>query len=190
APGLILIGASTGGPKAIAKILSQIPEELNAAIVIVQHVDSKFSVGLANWLNDQTSLRVKTAQDGDAIEAHCAYLASSEDHLVIGENLRLAYHPAPAETPYHPSIDVLFMSAAQRWSAPGAAALLSGMGKDGAAGLLALRKAGWHTIAQDRESSVVYGMPKAAVDCNAAVESLPLEQIAAALAKQFHFVNQ
>lgn len=190
APGLILIGASTGGPKAVAKILSQIPGDLNIALLIVQHVDSKFSAGLANWLNDQTPLTVKIAQDGDLIEAHCAYLAGREDHLVIGDNLRLTYHADPVETPYRPSVDVLFLSAAQCWSVPGTAALLSGMGKDGAEGLLALRNTGWHTIAQDRDSSVVYGMPKAAVERNAAVETLPLDQIAAALTKQFHLVNQ
>ncbi|MDP8244353.1 MAG: chemotaxis response regulator protein-glutamate methylesterase [Candidatus Hinthialibacter antarcticus] len=184
APRLVLIGASTGGPKAIAQVISHLPEDFNAAILIVQHVDSQFSEGLAKWLDDQTSLSVKTAKEGDWIEPRRIYLAGSEEHLVISHDHRLVFQVEPTETPYRPSIDVLFTSAAQRWDAPGAAVLLSGMGKDGAAGLLALRQAGWHTIAQDEATCVVYGMPKAAVALGAAVEELPLDQIASSLVNQ------
>lgn len=181
APRLVLIGASTGGPKAIAQVISQLPHDFNAAIVIVQHVDSQFSEGLAKWLDDQTPLSVKTVKEADWIEPGLVYLAGSENHVVISHDHRLVFQIEPTETPYRPSVDVLFMSAAQRWDAPGAAVLLSGMGKDGAAGLLALRQAGWHTIAQDEATSVVYGMPKAAVALDAAIEELPLDQIAASL---------
>lgn len=186
APGLILIGASTGGPKAIAHILSQLPLELNAAVLIVQHVDSKFSDGLAKWLDDQTPYKVNTAQAHEPIEAGRVYLAGSEDHLVVSHDHRIALQVEPVDTPYRPSVDAMFLSAAQRWSSPGTAVLLSGMGKDGANGLLALKNAGWYTIAQDRETSVVYGMPKAAVELDAVEESLPLDLIADAIKRQFN----
>ncbi len=185
APGLLLIGASTGGPKAIAKVLSGLSTDLNIAVVIVQHVDSQFSEGLAKWLDDQTGLTVSTAKDGDSIEPNRVYLAGSDRHAAISPDHKLVFQHEPAETPYRPSVDVLFMSAALEWDVPGAAVLLSGMGKDGAAGLLALREAGWHTVAQDEATCVVYGMPKAAVAIRAVVEELPIDIIADSITKQF-----
>jgi two-component system response regulator WspF len=110
-------------------------------------------------------------------------LAGTNDHLVLTANLTLSYTPEPHDYPYRPSVDVFCKSVARYWPGKAVGVLLTGMGKDGAEGLLALRRAGWYTIAQDQASSVVYGMPKAAAELGAAVEVLPLAAIAPALVR-------
>jgi two-component system, chemotaxis family, response regulator WspF len=177
---LMAIGASTGGPQALSEILRAIPAETfrKAATVIVQHVDVQFASGLADWLNDHSPVRVTLAADGQRPEAGTIVLAATNDHLIINPNLTLGYTAHPKEYAYRPSVDEFFLSAARYWPRRLVAVLLTGMGKDGAKGLLALRKAGWHTIAQDQASCVVYGMPKAAAELKAATDILPLHQIA------------
>jgi two-component system response regulator WspF len=108
-------------------------------------------------------------------------LSGTNDHFIVGEDRRLHYSGEPRDSSYRPSVDVFFTSAAQNWPRPGVAALLTGMLRDGAEGLLALRRVGWRTIAQDESSSVVWGMPKAAVEIGAAEKVLPLTQIADAI---------
>jgi two-component system response regulator WspF len=180
-PMLAAIGASTGGPKALAEILSLLPPKLGAALVIVQHVDAQFAPGLAAWLNDQTPLRVEVAREGMKPAADTVLVAGANDHLVIGFDLACHYTPDPVDYPYRPSVNAFFLSLERCWPRPGVAILLTGMGKDGALGLAALRNAGWHTIAQDKETSVVYGMPAAAAELNAATEILPVSRIASAI---------
>ncbi|MBI1390639.1 MAG: chemotaxis-specific protein-glutamate methyltransferase CheB [bacterium] len=180
---LIVLGASTGGPRALASVLSALTGDTPAAVVMVQHVDPQFAGGLADWLGNQSAMMVRCAIEDQVIEPGCAYLAARSEHLVIGPDLRLHYQREPVDAPYRPSVDIFFYSAAQRWPSPGAAALLSGMGKDGAKGLLALKQAGWKTITQDAETSVVYGMPKAAVELGGSGLSLPVDEIGAALRK-------
>lgn len=180
-PPLIAIGASTGGPKALATILASFPATTEAAVVIVQHVNEQFAGGLVEWLGAQTRLRVQLAREGHSIAPGVAVVAGTNDHLVVTPSRTLSYTPLPAENPYRPSADVFFSSVANHWPSASAAALLTGMGKDGAQGLLRLRRAGWHTIVQDEASCVIYGMPKAAVDLGAAVEILPIEKIGPAL---------
>jgi chemotaxis response regulator CheB len=107
-----------------------------------------------------------------------ALLAGTEEHLIMAAGGSLRYTPLPRELPYRPSVDVLFRSLVQHWKTPGVATLLTGMGRDGAQGLKQLRQAGWLTIAQDEASSVVYGMPKAAAQLDAAARVLALEDIA------------
>ncbi len=177
-PPLLAIGSSTGGPQALATILSLLPEDFHAAVAIVQHVDAEFAPGLAEWLNNQSKLPVSLATGNTHLEAGKVVIAATNDHLILQPNLRLKYTQEPRDYPYHPSVDRFFTSLAEHWAPKGVGLLLTGMGKDGAKGLLALREADWHTIAQDRASCVVYGMPKAAVELNAAVEVLPLEAIA------------
>lgn len=179
---LIAIGASTGGPKAVAKILSELPRAFNASIVVVQHIDYQFAQGLANWLNDQTSLKVAVAKSGDRILPGRVLIAATNDHLVMQRDRTLTYQNINHSTPYRPSIDVFFNSVSAHWPHPGCAVLLTGMGRDGAVGMGTLRNAGWHTIAQNEASCVVYGMPRAAVECGAAVRVLPINKIATALA--------
>lgn len=182
---LVAIGASTGGPKALAAILSKLPANLNAAIAIVQHVDGNFSSSFADWLNQQTPLPVRLAVPGDRLKKGTVLIAGSNDHLYLKPDLTLTYTKYPLDYPYRPSVDVFFKSLAQNWKNRGTAILLTGMGKDGAEGLSALKLQGWHTIAQNQESSIVYGMPKAAVELNAAVQVLSLESIATNLLQTF-----
>lgn len=178
---LILIGSSTGGPRVLAEILAALPAKFPAAIVVVQHVDRYFAQGLADWLARQSPLPVELARAGMPPVSGQVLLADTNDHLVVTADRTLAYTSEPIDEPYRPSVNVLFHSARQHWPRPGIAVLLTGMGKDGAMGLKELRRAGWHTIAQDQDTSAVYGMPKAAATCGAAVEILPSDQIASAL---------
>jgi two-component system response regulator WspF len=181
-PPLVAIGASTGGPEVLARILAGLPNPFGAAIVVIQHIAADFAPGLASWLTSQASLPVRLAREGDELVPGEVLLAGTDEHLVLRGDRRLAYTPEPADYPYRPSVDVFFGSLAAAWPGKGAAVLLTGMGADGARGLLELRQRGWLTIAQDQSSSVVYGMPKAAADLGAACRILAPESIAAALA--------
>jgi two-component system, chemotaxis family, response regulator WspF len=181
-PPLVAIGASTGGPQALLAVLSALPKPFGGAILIVQHVDGEFSAGLASWLAETSGLRVELARVGSMPTAGVALLAGTEEHLIMAAGGSLRYTATPRELPYRPSVDVLFTSLVQHWKAPGVAALLTGMGRDGAQGLKKLRDAGWFTIAQDEASSVVYGMPKAAAMLGAAARILPLAGIAPEIA--------
>ncbi len=181
---LVAIGSSTGGPAALAEILAGLPDSPDYATVIVQHVDPAFAPGLARWLVERTGRRVDLVEPGDRPLPGRVLLASTNDHVILDESRTLQYVAEPAEVHYRPSVDVFFRSLAGRWPEPGAAALLTGMGKDGAAGLLALRRAGWLTIAQDEASSVIWGMPGAAVRAGAADKVLPLVEIARAITER------
>jgi two-component system response regulator WspF len=174
---LVAIGSSAGGPAALAKVLAQLPATFPAPIVIVQHVDSQFMAGLAEWLDYQTPLRVRLAREGDRPESGTVLLAGSDNHLVFASPTRLIYTPYPTDCSYRPSIDVFFNSVKKFWREDVIGVLLTGMGRDGAEGLLALRRKGHQTIAQDQATSAVYGMPKAAAELNAAVEILALDKI-------------
>jgi chemotaxis response regulator CheB len=182
-PPIIALGASTGGPAALADILVHL-RKLPAAIVIVQHVDQHYAAGLASWLTSHAGLRVDIAISGARPQPGGALLAASADHLVMTAHGALGYTAKPAATPYRPSVDVFFRSLAAHRIAPGVAALLTGMGRDGADGLLQLRRAGWWTIAQDEASSVVYGMPRAAVELGGAASIQPLDRIGPEIREQ------
>ncbi|HYC93191.1 MAG TPA: chemotaxis-specific protein-glutamate methyltransferase CheB [Thermoanaerobaculia bacterium] len=184
APPLVVIGSSTGGPKALAEILSSMSGPPRAAVVVVQHVDEQFASGLASWLTREARFPVRTILEGDRPQVGEVAIAESNDHLVLADDLSFRYVREPAELPYRPSVDVFFKNVAQVWPSPGIAVLLTGMGSDGGQGMLALRRKGWHTIAQDRATSVIYGMPKAAVDLDAAVQVLPLDEIGRAIVLQ------
>jgi two-component system, chemotaxis family, response regulator WspF len=180
---LVILGASTGGPHALAEVLSQLPATLAAPIIIVQHVDAAFAPGLGHWLTEQARRPVTMITEGHLPATRQVLLSGTDDHLLLGEDHRLYYSVEPRTVCYRPSVDVFFGSVARNWRRPGVAVLLTGMGRDGAQGLLQLRGLGWRTIAQDESSSVVWGMPKAAVEIGAAEEILPLDQIAKAIAR-------
>lgn len=180
-PPLVALGASTGGPEALARIVEAFPADFAAAVVIVQHIGVDFVPSLTAWLQGRTRLRVRTARAGDAPTVGEILVAASDDHLVLDREGRLTYRDDPKEYPYRPSVDVFFASLAALWPKPGIAALLTGMGADGARGLLHLRQAGWLTLAQDRTTSVVYGMPQAAAHLGAACHILPLQNLASAI---------
>jgi two-component system, chemotaxis family, response regulator WspF len=180
-PLLVLIGASTGGPEALTHVLSAFPADFPAAVLISQHIGADFAPGLVQQLSTGSKLPVRGAKPGELPVPGTIYIAVSNDHLEVSADGLMRYTPEPRAHPYRPSIDVLFKSSASHSSQAGVAALLTGMGNDGAAGLLKLRTAGWHTIAQDEATSTVYGMPKAAAEKNAAVEVLPLQHIGASI---------
>jgi len=177
-PPLLAIGASAGGPAALAELLHALPATLRAAVVIVQHVDAQFAPGLADWLDQHSSLRVRLAKEGDRLTAGAVLLAGRADHLVLRRPGSLHYQVDPADYWYRPSVDVFLQSVARHWADRAVAVLLTGMGRDGALGLKAMRERGCYTVAQDAASSAVYGMPKAAAQIGAASEVLPLSLIA------------
>lgn len=174
---LILLGASAGGPSALASVLAELPPDLPAGIVIAQHMDARFSDSFISWLGEQAGWKVRRAMTGDQVENGVVLVAGAGQHLVFRHGNRLGHTDKPVFA-YTPSIDVLFNSAAQHWRGPAAAVLLTGMGADGAQGLKRLREVGHLTAAQDQETSALYGMPKAAAALGAAKEILPLPKVA------------
>lgn len=182
---LLAIGASAGGPAAVAQVLGGLPARFPAAIVIIQHIDEKFAKNMADWLHRYSKNPVRLAQPGDRPMTGTALLAGTNQHLVLNDDGRLDYTCEPFDEPYRPSVNVFFESVNNAWPGPAVGVLLTGMGRDGAAGLKAMRLKGHHTITQDQASSAVYGMPKAAAELGAAVDILPLERIAPRLQEIF-----
>jgi two-component system response regulator WspF len=180
-PPLVLLGSSTGGPEALAAVLGAIPTSFPSAILIAQHIAAEFAPSLATWLGERCALPVRMARTGDTITPGIVLVAASDDHLEVTADQKVRYTATPEDYPYRPSADVLFASAASAWPRPGVAALLTGMGSDGAEGLSRLQLLGWHTIAQNEATCIVYGMPKAAAEKRAATEILPLSQIGPAI---------
>lgn len=178
---LVAIGASTGGPAALVKVLSQLPKKLNAVVVIIQHMDNQFSAGMAKWIDEQTPVHVEIAREKYRPEAGKAYIAGTDDHLILDKNGCFAYIKEPEEYPYRPSVDVFFNSAVAHWPNRLIGVLLTGMGRDGASGLLSFYNRGMLTIAQDEASCAVFGMPKAAIALNAASRVLDIDQIGKAI---------
>jgi chemotaxis response regulator CheB len=182
-PPLIVIGTSTGGPAALNHILSLMPADIPAPIAIVQHIDQYFSGSLAEWLNNQSHLKVVIAKEGTTPEAGVVYLAASEFHMVVRKDQTLGYIDNYNNSPYCPSVDIFFKSVAEHWQGKVVAALLTGMGRDGASGLLSIYQQGGYTLAQDKESSTVFGMPKAGVEIGATTNIFPLNEIPEILLK-------
>jgi chemotaxis response regulator CheB len=181
---IVALGASTGGPHALAILLRSFPIPVPWPVVIIQHIDSTFASGLAEWLTRETRHKVETATTSDVPAPGTILLARTDDHLAVDSGGRLAYLHEPRDVVYRPSVDVFFQSLLANGAAPGAAALLTGMGRDGAAGLARLRAAGWFTVAQDKATSVVWGMPGAAVELGAAAKTLPIQAIGTELATE------
>lgn len=182
--GLIAMGASTGGTEAIVTILSQMPKNI-PPILIVQHIPPGFSKAFAQRLNDMCPFEVKEAMNGEALKANCVYLAPGGMHMKVkrvADRLALQIYDDVPVNRHKPSIDVLMHSVAQFGPADKTCGvILTGMGSDGAKGLLAMKYAGMKTFAQDQATSVVYGMPKVALDIGAAGQSVPLGDIASYL---------
>ncbi|HMC17030.1 MAG TPA: chemotaxis-specific protein-glutamate methyltransferase CheB [Albitalea sp.] len=180
---LIAVGASTGGPAAIVEVLRGLPKEVRAPVLLVLHINEPFGSAFAEWLDGQTPRRVAYAQDGQLLAAAVdrVVMAPPGRHLVLSEG-RLRLTQAPERHSCRPSVDCLFESVASDCGRAAVACLLTGMGRDGAAGLLAVRRAGGATIAQDETTSVIYGMPREAVLLGAAERVLPLSAIGPTLA--------
>ncbi len=180
-PQVAAIGASTGGPRAVVQVLHGIPSGLSLPLLMVVHIGEPFGRAFADWLDGQTAHRVRLARDGELLDAEAVRLAPPGRHLRL-RGRRLLIDDGPERHSCKPSVDVLFESLAQEYGAACAAALLTGMGADGARGLAAIRAAGGITIAQDEATSVVYGMPREAARLDAAQRILPLDAIGPALA--------
>jgi len=183
--GLVAIGASAGGPGALATVLGALPKNFRAALVVVQHIDEMFVNGMVDWLNQHSVIPVRLAREGDRLEAGVVLLAGAGEHLVLKQSNRLGYTSEPRHSIYKPSVDTFFGSVCKHSSGDAVGIVLTGMGTDGARGLKALRDNGHYTIAQDQTTSTVYGMPKAAATLGAAVDILPVHGIAPKLASVF-----
>lgn len=187
---LVAIGCSTGGPNAVLKVLQGLPADLTAAVVIIQHMDEEFMTGLANWLGRQSPLPVQIPIEDEALRSGTVYVPKTNGHVVVQQNSTFHYTQTPTEIFYHPSADVFFHSVAQHWYGKAIGVLLTGMGKDGGQGLLAMKERGFHTIAQDRDSSVVYGMPGYAREIGAATQILPIDRIAETITRRIYGTHE
>lgn len=176
---VIALGASTGGTVALERLLACFPEH-GPPVLITQHIPGSFSKALAKTLSRAGPLEVVEARDGQPVQTGFAYLAPGGQHLEL-DKLEGAYFCKVSDSPpvggHRPSVDVLFHSVARNAGALAIAMLLTGMGRDGAEGLAAIRRNGGHTFAQDKSSSVVWGMPKAAIELGAAVHVRSLGEL-------------
>ncbi len=180
---IVVIGASTGGTEALAHILGALPE-VSPGIVIVQHMPEQFTAAFAKWLDTNCAMHVKEAADGDRVKAGCAFVAPGNRHSTIRRtngHLTIQVNDGPLVSRHRPSVNALFRSVAQAAGNSALGVILTGMGDDGADGLLEMRGAGAFTIAQDEASCVVFGMPKEAIRRGAAHKVLGLEAIPAAV---------
>jgi two-component system chemotaxis response regulator CheB len=180
---VIAIGASTGGTEALREVLTGLPQNM-PGILIVQHIPAVFSTAFANRLNGLCRLRVKEAADGDRLTAGWALIAPGNFHMTLrktGGEYRVAIQDGPRVCYQRPSVDVLFESVAQVAKGDAIGAILTGMGSDGAEGLLQMKRAGAQTLAQDEASCVVFGMPREAIRLGAVDRVVPLQRVAAEL---------
>jgi two-component system chemotaxis response regulator CheB len=164
---LVLVGTSTGGPPALVQLFGALPQEFAVPIVLVQHMPDDYHGSFVEWLSSQTALPVRLAQAGTSLEGRGVFVAPGGANLVVGPGGYLLSRPRSPQGPC-PSVDALFESAAQLEGFRLCAVVMTGMGSDGAKGLLAVRQAGGYTLVQDRASSVVFGMPAAALELGAA----------------------
>lgn len=180
---IIAIGASTGGPAALVEILRQLPTTPSLPVLVVLHLSDRFGGAFADWLDAQSQHRVVFASDGEPLAATVGKVVMSppERHLVVRDG-HLHLTDAPERHSCRPSVDVLFESLARTHGASAVACLLTGMGRDGAAGMVAIRSAGGLTIAQDEATSVVFGMPREAIALGGAARVQPLHEIGSTLA--------
>jgi two-component system chemotaxis response regulator CheB len=175
------IGASSGGPRVLEELLSALPATYTLAVVVVQHMAEGFMTGLITWLHQRCLLQVRVAEEGDTLAPQQVLFAPDWAHLVVLPGGRVHLVEGDPVNGCRPSVDVTFTSLAQVYGSRAAGALLTGMGGDGAAGLLAMRQAGGLTLAQNEESCTVFGMPRTAIDLGAVQHVLPPSGLARTL---------
>lgn len=174
---LIIIGASTGGPTALASIFSSLPANFPVPIVCVQHISKGFLEGFADWITSSCALKVKIIDDQDSLEPGYVYLPQEDTHMKFNKHYQMLVSRAPPVCLHRPSIDVTMCSAASCFGKKVIAILLTGMGEDGARGMQEVFQSGGMTIAQSEATSIVFGMPKAAIDLQAVRHIMDLEDI-------------
>ncbi len=182
----VVVGVSTGGPFALLQIVPQLPANFPLGIAVVQHMPPKFTRSMAERLNSLSQIEVKEAEEGDPLEPGVALIAPGGQHLTFARNgtgIVARISVEPMNTLYRPSADIMITSAVQTFDAPLLGLILTGMGRDGCEGLKLIKKKNGYVIAQNEETCVVYGMPKAAVDEGLADTVLPLEEIPTALTR-------
>lgn len=180
---VIAIAASTGGPQALAQILSGLPADLPCPILIAQHISDGFAAGMAEWLAGLCALPVRLAHGGEAMEPGVIWLSPSEANLAVTRAHHLVLSGRAVVDVYRPSCDVLLDSVAQVFGSRAVGVVLTGMGRDGMRGLEAIHRAGGTTLAQDEASSVIYGMNRRAIEGGIVQRVLPLGEIAATLVR-------
>ena len=181
AAGVVAIGASTGGPRVVEQLLSSLPANYSPAVLVVQHISEGFVTGLISWLRHRCALPIKVAEDGDVLQSGHVLFAPTSAHLKVQPGGRVRLHEDEPVMGCRPSVNVAFLSVARAYGPRAAGVLLTGMGTDGAAGLLAMRRAGGVTLVQDEASCAIFGMPRAAIDLGAAQHVLPPAAIARSL---------
>lgn len=175
---IVAMVASTGGPQALLEILKRLPEDFPCGIVIVQHITSGFLSGFVDWLNKECKIKVKIGKDSEEIKPGMAYLAPEDVQMRVVEGGRISLSDEPSHGGHKPSGDVLLESIARVYERGSVAVILTGMGKDGAMGMKAIKQFHGKTIAQDEKSCVVFGMPSVAIEMNVVDKVLPLEKMA------------
>jgi two-component system chemotaxis response regulator CheB len=181
-PKVVAIGASTGGPKTAQAILACLPADFPCPILLVQHISLGFTRGFAHWLQRETPLAVRVLEGTERLQRGTVYMAADGSHLAVRSGMAVLRDEPPVNS-CRPSVDVLFQSLTREYGNLGIAVVLTGMGRDGALGALALREAGGDVIVQDESSSVIFGMPKAVIEVGAATRVVPARDIPRALAE-------
>lgn len=175
---IVVIGASTGGPRALEEVLSALPETLNAGIIVVQHMPKGFTYSFAERLNTITGIKVKEAEEGDYVKNGHALVAPGDYHLIIDSNRQIQLNQNEPVQYLRPAVDVTMLDLPTVFGNNVVGVILTGMGRDGARGMTAIKERGGFTITQDRATSTIYSMPKAVVDAGSADYILPLHGIA------------
>jgi two-component system chemotaxis response regulator CheB len=178
---IVAIGTSTGGPRALQEVLTRLPGKLPCPVIVVQHMPPGFTKSLADRLNSLSELTVKEAEDNDLLVAGTVFVAPGDFHLTIrkeGAGAYISLNKDPAIGGLRPAVDPMMESVSEVFGAKTVGVILTGMGHDGAKGMLAIKRLRGMTIAEDRSTAIVFGMPKAAIEAGAVDSILPLTQVA------------
>lgn len=175
---VLVIGASTGGPRALSQIIPEIPEDIHAAILIVQHMPAGFTRSLSERLNNASQIKVKEAEEGDSLAVGTALLAPGGHHMVVEKSGKIVLNQNPLVCGVRPSVDVTMESVAQAYGAATRAVVLTGMGSDGTTGAALIRKAGGEVVVEHESTCAVYGMPRSIVESGNANKIVPLSEVA------------
>lgn len=180
-PFVLAIACSTGGPQALSKLLQDLPGTFPCPVLIAQHIADGFAKNMVHWLDSVTELKVRLAQENDRVEAGYVYILPPEQHLIVKSNQRLAAIPRQESDVYHPSCNLLLESVAEVFREKAVGLIMTGMGSDGCRGIELIFRRGGRTLAQDEESSVVFGMNKNAIDKQLIHRTIPLNGLAKVL---------